>query len=50
MGTMAVKATEDETKSFDHQKCWEKLHDNTLCVKDHPENMMDVQYSTNGDL
>jgi branched-chain amino acid transport system substrate-binding protein len=50
MGMMAVKATVDETKSFDQQKFREKLHDNTLCVKDHPEILMDVHYSANGDL
>ena len=50
MGMMAVKATVDETKSFEHQKSWEKVHNGTLCVKDHSEKGMDVHYSANGNL
>jgi branched-chain amino acid transport system substrate-binding protein len=50
MGMMTVKAVVDETKSFDQQKFRDKLHNNTLCVKDHPEILMDVHYLENGDL
>ena len=50
MGMMTVKAVVDETKSFDQQKFRDKLHNNTLCVKDHPEILMDVHYSEAGDL
>jgi branched-chain amino acid transport system substrate-binding protein len=50
MGMMTVKAVADETKSFDQQKFRDKLHNNTLCVKDHPEILMDVHYLENGDL
>jgi branched-chain amino acid transport system substrate-binding protein len=50
MGMMTVKAAVEETKSLDQQKLKDKLHDNTLCVKDHPEILMDVHYSANGDL
>ena len=49
-GVMVVKAAVDETKSLDQQKFRDKLHDNTLCVKDHPEILMDVHYSANGDI
>jgi branched-chain amino acid transport system substrate-binding protein len=47
---MTVKAAMEETKSLDQQKFKDKLHDNTFCVKDHPEILMDVHYSANGDL
>ncbi len=50
MGAMTVKAVVDETKSFDQQQFRDKLHNNTLCVKDHPEILMDVHYLENGDL
>ena len=50
MAVMVVKAAADETKSLDQQKFRDKLHDNTLCVKDHPEILMDVHYSANGDI
>jgi len=50
MGMMTVKAVVDETKSFDQQKFRDTLHNNTLCVKDHPEILMDVHYLENGDL
>jgi branched-chain amino acid transport system substrate-binding protein len=50
MGMMTVKAVVDETKSFDQQTFRDKLHNNTLCVKDHPEILMDVHYLENGDI
>jgi branched-chain amino acid transport system substrate-binding protein len=50
MGMMTVKAVVDETKSFDQQKFRDKLHNSTLCVKDHPEILMDVRYLENGDI
>ncbi len=37
MGMMIVKAVADETKSLDQKKFIDTLHNNTLCVKDHPE-------------
>ncbi len=50
MGMMTVKAVADETKSFDQKKFSDKLHNSTLCVKEHPEILMDVHYLENGDL
>jgi branched-chain amino acid transport system substrate-binding protein len=50
MGMMVVKAAVDETKSLDQQKFRDKLHDNSLCVKDHPEILMDVHYAASGDI
>ena len=50
MGMMTVKAVADETKSFDQQKFRDKLHNNTLCVKNHPGILMDVHYYENGNI
>ncbi len=50
MGMMTVKAVVEETKSFDQQKFRDALHNSTLCVKNHPEILMDVHYLENGDL
>jgi branched-chain amino acid transport system substrate-binding protein len=50
MGMMTVKAAVDETKSFDQQKFRDKLHKNTLCVKNHPGILMDVYYHENGNI
>jgi branched-chain amino acid transport system substrate-binding protein len=50
MGMMTVKAVVDETRSFDQQKFRDKLHKNTLCVKNHPGIMMDIYYYENGNI
>jgi branched-chain amino acid transport system substrate-binding protein len=50
MGMMTVKAVVNETKSFDQQKFRDKLHKNTLCVKNHPGILMDIYYYENGNI
>jgi branched-chain amino acid transport system substrate-binding protein len=50
MGMQIVKAAVDENKSFDQQKLKERLHNNTLCAKDHPGIILDVHYDENNDI
>ena len=50
IGTMVVKAAVEEIKSFDQQKLRDYLHNRTLCVKDHPEILMDIHFDENGDI
>jgi branched-chain amino acid transport system substrate-binding protein len=50
IGLQVVNAVVKETGSFDQQKFRDYLHNRTLCVKNHPEILMDVHYDEKGDL
>ena len=50
IGTMIVKAAVEDIRSFDQQKLRDYLHNRTLCVRNHPEILLDVHYDEKGDI